>query len=318
MARRVVRDLSGHSTTMATILLNQAERSTAPLAPAASRVSGSLALDFKRDPLSGATFLGESAQEPPLRIVRPFRLEDGSVLVHLHNVSGGLLGGDSLRMSINLAAGASVQLTTTGATRVYRAREDSAASSQINHFNIGANALLEYVPDPIIPFAKSRFRQRTAIDIEMGGGLFWWEILAPGRSARGELFEYECVELKAEVNANGRVIAAENVRLQPQLGDLTSLARLGPYRYWTTFYIVRVGIGAPTWIAAEQTMRDVLTRFHRPGEALWGVSTLPAHGLVVRGVTMGGSEILGNLRAIWTEAKRLLYGREAIPPRKVN
>jgi urease accessory protein len=303
---------------MVTILPKQAERTTRPLAPAGGRVSGSLTLDFKRDPLSEDTFLATSTQEPPLRIVRPFRLEDGSVLVHLHNVSGGLLGGDCLRMSINVAAGASVQLTSTGATRVYRARENSAASSQINHFHIGENGLLEYVPDAIIPFAKSRFRQQTAIDIETGGGLFWWEILAPGRSARGEVFEYECVELKTNVNANGRVIAAENVRLQPLLSDVTSLPRLGPYRYWTTFYIVRVGIDARAWLSAEQAVREVINRFQRPREALWGVSTLPAHGLVVRGITTSGSEILGNLRAIWTEAKQLLYGRKAIPPRKVN
>lgn len=211
-----------------------------------------------------------------------------------------------------------MQLTTTGATRVYRARENSAPSSQINRFSIAENGLLEYVPDAIIPFAKSRFRQQTAIDIEMGGGLFCWEILAPGRSARGEVFEFECVELRTNLNANGRVIAEENIRLQPQLRDLTSLARLGPYRYWTTFYIVRVGIGAGVWLTAEQNVREVISRFHRPGEARWGVSALPALGLVVRGITTSGSEILGNLRAIWTEAKLLLYGREAIPPRKVN
>jgi urease accessory protein len=303
---------------MPTTLLNHPERMTAPLSAVADRVSGSLTLDFKRDPLSGDTVLAASAQEPPLRIVRPFRLEDGSALVHLHNLSGGLLGGDCLRMSINLAAGASVQLTSTGATRVYRARENSAASSQINHFSIGENGLLEYVPDAIIPFAKSRFRQQTAIDIEMGGGLFYWEILAPGRSARGEVFEYECVQLKTNVNANGRVIAAENVRLQPQFRGLTALARLGPYRYWTTFYIARVGIGAGAWREAEQKLREVIDCFHRPGEALWGVSTLPAHGLVVRAIAKSGSEILRNLRTIWTEAKQLLYGREAIPPRKVN
>lgn len=301
-----------------TIILNEAERTTAPLAPAARRVSGSLDLDFKRDPLSGDTFLAASAQEPPLRIVRPFRLEDGSVLVHIHNVSGGLLGGDCLRMSINVATGASVQLTSTGATRVYRTKENSAASSQINDFNIAENGLLEYVPDAIIPFAKSRFRQQTAIDIQTGGGLFWWEVLAPGRSARGEVFEYECVEFKTNLNANGRVIAAENVRLQPQLRDVTSLARLGPYLYWTTFYIVRVGIGAAAWRAAEQKVRELIDRLQRPGEALWGVSTLPAHGLVVRAITTSGSKILRNLRAVWTEAKQLLYGREAIPPRKVN
>ena len=303
---------------MATILLNHGGPATACSAAAPGRVKGSLALHFERHPSHEATCLVASEQEPPLRIVRPFRLEDGSVLVHLHNVSGGLLGGDSLRTSVNVGAGAVVQLTTTGATRIYRAKKDAAASSQINHFNIAEAALLEYVPDAIIPFAESRFRQQTSIHIEMGGGLFWWEILAPGRTARGELFEYDSVELATNLTASGRTIAAEHVYLQPRLREVASPARFGPYCYWTTFYIVRVGVGAGDWLAAEQHVREVTSRLCRRGEALWAVSTIPAHGLLVRGLTRSGSQILANLRAIWTEAKQLLYGREAIPPRKVN
>jgi urease accessory protein len=56
----------------------------------------------------------------------------------------------------------------------------------------------------------------------------------------------------------------------------------------------------------------------RRGEILWGVSSLVAHGLVVRCLARGGREVLPGLQAIWRSAKRHLYDREAIPPRKVN
>ncbi len=274
-------------------------------------------LDFKRDLRSGTTCLTDSAQEPPLRIVRPFPLEDGSVLVHLHNVSGGLLGGDHVTTSVNVGAGASLQLTTTGATRVYRAKQDGMATLQINQFTVSQNGLLEYVPDAIIPFAESRYRQETIIDMEAGGGLFWWEILAPGRSARGELFAYNCVELKADLKATGQMIAAENVRIEPKRRDISSIARLGPYCYWTTFYIVRIGLDAAFWLTAEQRLRELIASC-RSSDDFWSVSMLAAHGLVVRGLTRSGANIQRNLRTIWSEAKLLLYGREAIPPRKIN
>jgi len=303
---------------MATSLLTQTNRAPAPAHTQPQRATGSLVLEFKRDPVLETTVLSASAQQPPLRIVRPFPLSNGSVLVHLHNVSGGLLGGDHLLTSVNVGSGASVQLTTTGATRVYRCLEDREAALQVNRFTIATDGLLEYVPDAIIPFAKSRFRQETTVDIEMGGGLFWWEILAPGREARGEVFAYDSVELKTELKVPGRPISAENVRLQPANRDLRSTARLGPYRYWITFYIVRVGVEPNSWLAAEQKLREVVSRFAVSGEALWGVSTLAAHGLVVRGLTRRGSGILASLRAVWNEAKLLLYGCEAIPPRKIN
>ncbi|HEX4075469.1 MAG TPA: urease accessory protein UreD [Candidatus Acidoferrales bacterium] len=286
------------------------------LAPA--RVEASLALDFARDAATGGTVLSASLQEPPLRVVRAFALEDGSALAHLHNVSGGLLGGDRLSLAVNVGAGASVQLTTTGGTRIYRPRGGAPATLQTNAIRVGAGALLEYVPDAIIPYAGARFAQRTRIDLSAGAGLFWWEVIAPGREASGEVFAYERIEMHTEITSNGRPIAAENIRLDPRGSALRSIARLGEYRYWATFYICRAGLDAAAWLAAEEHLREAARELSRPGQALWGVSTLLADGLVVRGLAVRGRDALGGLHALWNVAKLRLYGRPAVPPRKVN
>jgi urease accessory protein len=218
---------------------------------AASRVEAALELDFKFDHVAGHTVLASSRQQVPLKVVRAFALEDGSALAHLHNVSGGLLGGDRLELRTRVGAGASAQLTTTGATRIYRTREQAPDAVQENHIRVEENALLEYVPDPIIPFAGARFRQQTTIHLSQGAGLFWWEILAPGREARGELFAYDRLQLSIDVSTPNRLIASERVCLEPQTTELSSLARLGDYRYWASFYICRVGTDPKTWLAAE-------------------------------------------------------------------
>src|SRR5580658_2238738 len=83
---------------------------------APSRVRATMRLNFARDFSAGTTFLAASLQEPPFKVVRAFTLEDGTALVHLHNVSGGLLAGDDLTLEVNLGCNASVQLTTTGPT----------------------------------------------------------------------------------------------------------------------------------------------------------------------------------------------------------
>jgi urease accessory protein len=284
----------------------------------ASRVRASLRLGFSHEPRSGNTVLTESLQEPPLKVVRAFILEDGTALAHLHNVSGGLLGGDQLSLRINLERGTSVQLTTTGATRIYRRREELLPTTQCNEIVVGEDALLEYLPDPTIPFAGASFVQRTSIALAAGAGLFWWEILAPGREAHGEMFAYQHFEMRTRVRAAGRLIAAENICLRPASRDVTSLARLGPYRYSASFYICRVGLDANYWRAAEQYIRELAREFSHSGEALWGVSSLVADGLLVRCLARSGREILPGLQAIWRGAKLHLYGREAIPPRKVN
>ena len=283
-----------------------------------SRVRAALHLNFAQNPKTKETFLAGSLQEPPLKVVRTFLLEDGTALAHLHNVSGGLLGGDHLSLHVNAGNGSKVQLTTTSATRIYRQRPEFSATTQRNEIMVGENALLEYLPDAMIPFSASRFTQETAIHLASGAGLFWWEIIAPGREASGELFEYEQFEMRTKVFALGRTIAAENICLKPARKRMASIAQLGSYRYTATFYICAVGREASIWRAAEDHLRVLTSELTRPGETLWGVSTLLAHGLVVRCLSCRGREILPGLQAIWNRAKVHLHGCEAIPPRKVN
>lgn len=283
-----------------------------------TRLKASLQLEFQKNPATSRTVLTSSLQEPPLRVVRAFPIEDGAVLCHLHNLSGGIFGGDALALSVRVGADANVQLTTTGATRIYRPRENTAVATQHNQIHVEQNGLLEYVPDPLIPFAGSRFSQHTSITLSSGAGLFWWEILAPGREARGEIFQYESLEMKMDIAAEGRPVAAERIRLEPQKHDLSSLARFGIYRYYATFSVCREGFSARTWLDAEDQLRRTTTELSRPGETLWGVSTLISHGLVFRCLALHSRDVLTGLHSIWQASKLLLYGRNAVPPRKMN
>jgi urease accessory protein len=249
--------------------------------------------------------------------VRAFGTADGAALVHLHNLSGGVLGGDDLEIEITVGPEARAQLTSTGATRLYRSREDGCAARQTMTAHVGENGLLEYLPDSLIPFAGSRYRQDTRIELVEGAGLFWWEIVAPGREARGEIWACESLCLRTDIVAGGRPIALERIAIEPRRRPLHSLARLGPYRYFATFFLCRVGWEARRWQALEAALDELARDLTRPGELLWGVSALPAHGLSVRALAVSGRELPAGLVAFWRAAKREIYGRDAIPPRKV-
>jgi urease accessory protein len=282
------------------------------------RLQASLTLDFARDEFTGHTVLAASRQEPPLKVVRAFAVQDGAALAHLHNVSGGLLGGDQLALKVNVGAGARVQLTTTGATRIYRPRREALPTTQANEFTVNEDALLEYVPDAIIPFAGACFSQATTIHLAQGAGLFWWEILAPGREARGEAFGYDFVRMKTDVAALGLPIASERVRIEPRKRSTQSFGRLGPYRTWATFCIAQVGRSAAEWLALEHELRKRAVPLTKHGETLWSVSALPTHGIMVRCVAAHGRHVLPGLQTLWQTAKQRLYGRDSVPPRKVN
>jgi urease accessory protein len=263
------------------------------------------------------TVLASCEQRPPLKVVRSFPLQDGGALVHLHNLSGGVLGGDRLALNVLVESEAIVQLTSMGATRLYRSRRESQPAVQVNEIKLGEGALLEYLPDALIPFEGSRYYQETRIELAAGAGLFWWETVAPGREARGEIFAYDLLQFKLDIKAAGKPLAQERVKLEPALMSLSSPVRLGHYLYFSTFYICRVGLEPARWLALEKHLAELAERLSRPAEILWGVSALPAHGLVVRALSVKGSAITSGLLAFWKAAKLQLYKREAVPPRKV-
>jgi len=302
--------------TMASTAQKAGEASSELCAPL--QLQASLTLDFARDEFAEHTVLAASRQEPPLKVVRAFNVQGGAALAHLHNVSGGLLGGDQLALKVHVGARAHVQLTTTGATRIYRPRRHALPATQTNEFTVNEGALLEYVPDAIIPYAGARFSQTTTIHLARGAGIFWWEILAPGREARGESFAYDSVEMKTNVIALNQPIASERARIEPARRSTQSFGRLGPYRTWATFCIARVGPSPAEWLALEHELREQAMPLTQHGETLWAVSALPAHGLMVRCVAVHGRHVLPGLQALWQTAKRRLYGQDAVPPRKVN
>jgi urease accessory protein len=279
------------------------------------RVHGKLDLSFSRR--AQRTVLHVRAQRPPLQVVRAFDLPNAAALVHLHTVSGGVLGGDRLDLSVQLEANAQVQLTTTSATRVYKSREQAPPAFQSNQIQLDEGSLLEYLPDALIPFAGSRFQQETHITLSEGAGLFWWEVVAPGREARGERFAYELLELQTALYVGECPILREQTRLEPRLRSLDSSARLGHYRYMATFYICKAGEPVARWTALEKQLQQHTFDQTQVGSILWGVSMLPAHGLLVRALALRGRDIYPGLLRLWQVAKRELYGREAVLPRKI-
>ncbi len=264
-----------------------------------------------------STILRVKRQEPPWRVLRGFPLPTGETLAHVHNVSGGILDGDSLECRIDVASGAQAQVTTTGATRVYRSRSTERVALQRVAVTLGERAYLEYLPDQLIPFAGARFTQQAHVTLESGAALFWWDMLAPGREASGEIFRYESLAASLELIACGEPIAIERWTIAPLLRNPTAIARLGPFHHFASCYVCQAGMPAAYWRKFEAELQEVADRLSGP-EILWGATSLRAHGLVVRGVASSGRSLYHGLVEIWKAAKWSLCGRVATLPRKVH
>ena len=255
-------------------------------------------------------------QDPPWKVVRAFALPEPGSLVHLHNVSGGVLAGDRLALDVEVKAGASAQITTTGATRLYRHRDGAADSEQLGRFSLGEEAQLEYLPDAVIPYAGSRHLQSMKIQMGCGSTLFWWEVLAPGRLAAGERFAFERLRVQTEVYSGTRPILREDFLLEPGRKNLSVAARMFKYSHMASLCVAREGRPPAFWRTLENRLNELARERTRAEEAIWGASALVADGLVVRGFATSGRFVFETLIEFWRAARLAITGRNAVPPRK--
>lgn len=163
----------------------------------------------------GYTYIADSYCVIPLKIAKPFYLDStGEIFIYIMNPTGGMVQGDRYRLDVFLAPGAQAFITSQAATKIYRMEYDYAAATEF--FEVKEGALLEYFPDPVIPFASSRFIGETKIILERGSTAFIGEILFPGRIKRGEIFQYDFYSRRTRVFYQGELVYYDIIDLRPK------------------------------------------------------------------------------------------------------
>jgi urease accessory protein len=130
------------------------------------------------------TALKRLYQRTPCRVLFPdAEIGDPSLAVLL-TTSGGLTGGDSVRIDATVTAGASATLATQAAEKLYRSLgPDTRVDITLA---VEADAYLEYLPQETILFNGARLARRTHVDIAPGGRLLACDMLIFGRAAHDE------------------------------------------------------------------------------------------------------------------------------------
>lgn len=147
----------------------------------------------------------------PCRLFFPITAAGEPPLAVWTTLSGGLVGGDRLRLQIAVEQGAALSVTSQAAERAYRS---SGADCVVDvTISIAANAWLDWVPRPMILFDGARLRRRTTISIASSGRLLACEGFVFGRIARGENFIRGILFDYWRINRDGRPVWIDALRL---------------------------------------------------------------------------------------------------------
>jgi urease accessory protein len=104
-------------------------------------------------------------------------------------------------------------LTTQSATKVYRT-PDSHAHQRMT-VRVGADAVLEHLPDQLIAYRDAVYVQDTVVDLDPTASYVTAEVVTPGWAPDGTLFRYEEVRLRQEIRVDGRIAVVDNLIVRP-------------------------------------------------------------------------------------------------------
>ena len=260
---------------------------------------GRLRLAYTRQ--GRTTVIARSHCTSPWHFLPPIYLDDtGAAYTLLLNPSGGLVGGDHLSIDMTLGKGAHVLISSPSANRVYRS--SSETSVQQIDLSIGPGAILEWVPEPTIPFAGSRFRQVLHVALGPGAIVMLWDAIASGRIARAERWAFSRLENEISITAaSGKVL--ERYDLDP-IGKQDAIGLAEKWDYVASFYVIGDTIEEERWKRLEESVGGVLDGCR--DRVLAGVSEPSVRGRVVRLLTHSAPDLNAVLQSLWAAARAQL------------
>jgi urease accessory protein len=173
------------------------------------------------------------------------------------------------------------------------------------------DALVEYLPDPIILFPNSRLGSSLDVSLCQGASLVLGESFLlhdpSGNGALPSMLE-SCVSVRF---SNGRLIARDRMRI---LGDDWCRVGRGALYKWNCHGFMMVVTAAVPSVNLCQEIRSALSPI---AEIYAGASSLSKdRGVCVRFLAEGAVPLKNAMTAAWKASRRLLCGAEPRPRRK--
>ena len=251
--------------------------------PRLQRASGQSRVAFAwRD---GQTRLTDLYQRDPCRVLFPDPEPGEPPQAVLVTTSGGVTGGDSLTMAIEVGPAAEAVAATQAAEKIYRAAGPEPCTMDIA-VTVGEGATLDWLPQETIVFQGARLKRRTVADVAAGGSLLTCEMVVLGRAASGERFTSGLLLASWSVRRSGKLAWTDTLRVE---GETPTGAGFGEANALATI----IGV----W-------DEPLPRFEMARSLLESANQVRAGVTLVHGIVV--TRLLGEATAVRTATTRFL------------
>lgn len=262
----------------------------------------SLSLGFSDD--NGTTRLTHREHTGPLLVQKPLYPE-GERCCHVIVVHppGGIVGGDRLRLNVNLGGGAQALLSTPGAAKWYRA--NGRISRQHVELHGHAGAAIEWLPQETIIFDHADVVLETNVSLHPEARFIGCEILCFGRTASGERFSQGKVRQRYAVHVGGKLLWLEQGTLVANSDTMNGPLGLAGHTVCASLLCV----GAPPQRDLIDAVRAAIAPLAEPG-AQFGATHMKSL-LMVRYLGDRSEVARQVMMAAWKVLRPAFLGRES-------
>jgi urease accessory protein len=267
----------------------------------------------------GTTRLVERHHQGPLVVQRPFYPEGDPCHVYLVHPPGGVVGGDELRIDVQVEPGAHALITTPAATKFYRC--DGRVSSQTQELR-AAGATLEWLPQENIFYRAAETRTATRVHVDAGSRFIGWEINCLGLPARGEPFDAGKLRLDLELWKSvsreqvTRIDCDNEMRDVPIFLDRLRIAGASDARGARWGLAGQEAVG--TLLATPATREDVEPIRELVADKPFAAVSLVDSVLVLRALAPQAEPVRNLFISAWQLLRPRIVGRTAVLPRIWN
>jgi urease accessory protein len=263
----------------------------------------------KGDAPRSRTRLVERRHHGPLVVQRPFYPEGDPCHVYLVHPPGGVVGGDELRIDVQVDRGAHALITTPAATKFYRC--NGRVSSQTQELR-AAGATLEWLPQENIFYRGADARTATRVQVGADSRFIGWEINCLGLPARGEPFDAGSLRLDLELWKN----CDNEMRNVPIFMDRMRVAGASGARLASWGLAGQEAVG--TLLATPATREQVDSIRELLADKPFAAVSLVDGVLVLRALAPQAEAVRNLFISAWRCLRPRIIGREAMLPRIWN
>lgn len=244
---------------------------------------------------NGQTCIANKYHTAPIKIAKAFPL-DGQLGIIVMDVSPGLLNGDRYELQWISEQDSHVMITNQSYTKVHPSLPSSGSSMQ-QTFVLEANAVVEHMPEPIMLYKGAAFRNETQVRLKAGSVWMQADVLCPGRTLRGEQFDYRLYSNSLAVYYDDELIFSQCQRIEPVKQVISAPGSWDEMTHWATFYIFSDRVDN----SHLEQLQEKLDSFVSPEghKVIGGVSKTYRFGVTVSAASTAAWPLQQLMRELW-------------------